>query len=71
MGFAQHLTEMISSRRKIMCLRSKSLPVLRADNITPVCEPIDLKMLDLNISQFYSPPLPVMGIALVFTFLLT
>jgi hypothetical protein len=46
MGFTQNLREITSRRRKIMCLGSRSLPVLRADNITAVCEPIDLKIWD-------------------------
>jgi hypothetical protein len=37
---------MISRRRKIMWLGSISPPVLRADNLTAVCEPIDLKIWD-------------------------
>jgi hypothetical protein len=40
MEFIQPLTEMSIRRRKIMFLWSRALPVLEADNLTAICEPI-------------------------------
>jgi hypothetical protein len=40
LGFTQLLTEMSTRSRKIMFLGSRARPVLRADNLTAVCEPI-------------------------------
>jgi hypothetical protein len=41
LGFTQSLTEMSTRNRKIiMFLGSRARPVLRADNLTAICEPI-------------------------------
>jgi hypothetical protein len=38
--FTQSLTEMSTRSRKIIFMRSRARPVLRADNLTSICEPI-------------------------------
>jgi hypothetical protein len=45
-----------------MFLGSKARPVLRADNLSAICESIVYKMWILNISQPYRPPRPVTGL---------
>jgi hypothetical protein len=40
LGLAQHLTEMTNRSRKIMFLGSRVRPVVRADKLTAICEPI-------------------------------
>jgi hypothetical protein len=46
MGFTQLLTEMSIRSRKIMFLGRRARPVLRADNLTAICEPIVYTMWD-------------------------
>jgi hypothetical protein len=40
LGTGVHLTEMSTRNRKIMFLRSRARPVLKADKLTAICEPI-------------------------------
>jgi hypothetical protein len=44
---------------------SRALPVLRADNLTAICEPIARQCWIFDISQPCRPPGPVIGIALL------
>jgi hypothetical protein len=39
-GCTQLLTEIITRSRKVMFLGSKARPVLSADNLTAICDPI-------------------------------
>jgi hypothetical protein len=47
-------------------LGSRAQPERRAGNLTAICEPIAGQRGILNISQFYRPPRPVTGIALLY-----
>jgi hypothetical protein len=47
-----------------MFLGSKARSVCKADNHAAICKPIVKTLWILNISQPYSPPRPVRGIAL-------
>jgi hypothetical protein len=59
LGSTQPLTEMGTRN-----LRRGKRPARKADNITAICEPIVLKMWELDDSQLYGPAWHVTGIAL-------
>jgi hypothetical protein len=57
-------------KEKNMFLGSRAWPVYKADNLTIICKLIINTVWDLNISQPYRPPWPVVGMALVLLYLL-